>query len=252
MIDLNGQTVIITGGSRGIGRASALLFAEAGARVAIGYHSDGEAAEAVIREIERRGGRALAVAGDASSRPDFERLWQEAESELGPVDCVVINAGIWKRASIDQMTDQQLNETLDVNLRSAFNACRVAAVAMKARRKGSIILVSSTAGQRGEPHYSHYAATKGGMIALTKSLAAELGPFNIRVNSVAPGWVLTDMTESVFSDQEFRHKVERITPLGRIAEARDIAAPILFLASDLARHIQGEILNVNGGSVLCG
>ena len=123
---------------------------------------------------------------------------------------------------------------------------------MRERQKGNIILVSSTAGQRGEAGYSHYAASKGALISLTKSLAAELGPYGIRVNSVAPGWVLTDMTDTVFGNQAFKKKVEAITPVRRIAEPQDIAGPILFLASELAIHVQGEILNVNGGSVLCG
>ena len=252
MIDLTGQTAVITGGSRGIGRACALLFAKVGAAVGIGYHSDEKAARNVVDEIQRGGGRALAVAGNAAVEDDFRHLWTTTEAQLGTVDCLVLNAGIWKPARIDEMSEEQLSETLDVNLRSAFKACRVAVPAMKQQQHGNIILVSSTAGQRGEAGYSHYAASKGGLISLTKSLAAELGPFGIRVNSVAPGWVLTDMTEPVFENSGFKKKVEGITPVGRIAEAEDIAGPILFLASDLARHIQGEILNVNGGSVLCG
>jgi len=123
---------------------------------------------------------------------------------------------------------------------------------MKPQRSGKIVLVSSTAGQRGEAFHAHYAASKGAIIALTKSLAAELGPWNIRVNAVAPGWVTTDMTSEVFRNPELRASIEEAIPLGRVAVPQDVAGPILFLASDLANHVQGEILNVNGGSVLCG
>ncbi len=252
MIDLTGQTALITGGSRGIGRACAILFARAGASVGIGYQSDETSAGEVVDEIQGNGGRAMAMAGNAAVESDFRRLWSATKSQLGAVDILVLNAGIWKPALIDEMSEEQLSETLDVNLRSAFNACRVAVPAMRERQKGNIILVSSTAGQRGEAGYSHYAASKGALISLTKSLAAELGPYGIRVNSVAPGWVLTDMTDTVFGNQAFKKKVEAITPVRRIAEPQDIAGPILFLASELAIHVQGEILNVNGGSVLCG
>jgi 3-oxoacyl-[acyl-carrier protein] reductase len=150
------------------------------------------------------------------------------------------------------MSEENWKETIDINLNSLFYFCNEVVPQMKKQKCGRIINVSSTAGQRGEAFHSHYAASKGAMISFTKSLASELAPFNILVNSVAPGWVDTDMCSGVFSDKEYKEKVRKGIPIGRIPTPDDIAGPILFLASDLARHITGEILNVNGGSVLCG
>ena len=149
------------------------------------------------------------------------------------------------------MTTAQWRETMSANLDSIFEICGAAARDMKPRKHGKIILISSTAGQRGEAEYSHYAASKGAVIAFTRSLAAELGPFNINVNSVAPGWVLTDMTRDVFDDDTQRAGIEASIPLRRVATAEDVAGPIVFLASELSRHVQGAVINVNGGSVLC-
>ncbi|HEV8484242.1 MAG TPA: SDR family NAD(P)-dependent oxidoreductase, partial [Blastocatellia bacterium] len=171
---------------------------------------------------------------------------------FGALDILIANAGIWKEAAIESMTERDWDETIDINLKSIYASCREAARAMLARRRGTIILISSTAGQRGEPFYSHYAATKGAIIAMTKSLAAELGPRGITVNCVAPGWVATDMTVAALNDPRERRKIRELIPLGRVATPAEIAGPILFLASDLASHITGEVLNVNGGSVLCG
>ncbi len=252
MIDLTGRTAIVTGGSRGIGRAVARTLASAGANVAIGYHANQRAAESLVEELRMAGAHAIASAGDTSRRQSVEHLFEAAAAAFGAIDIVVANAGIWRRAAIESMTDEQWGETIDTNLDSAFLICQAAAREMIPRREGRIILVSSTAGQRGEPYYSHYAASKGAIIALTKSLAAELGRYNIRVNAVAPGWVITDMTADVMSDPGFRNAVIRHIPLGRIATPEDVAGPILFLASQLANHVHGEILNVNGGSVLCG
>jgi 3-oxoacyl-[acyl-carrier protein] reductase len=172
--------------------------------------------------------------------------------EFGRIDVLVNNAGIWKEGKISKMKLSAWEETLKTNLTSVFIFTQQAVHFMKIKRYGKIINISSTAGQRGEAHHSHYAASKGGMISFTKSLASELGPFNINVNSIAPGWVLTDMSKSVLSNKKSLDEELKKIPLGRIATADDIAGPVLFLASDMSRHINGEVLNVNGGSVLVG
>ncbi len=251
-IELKGKTAIVTGGSRGIGRDVCRKLAQFGARVSVSYQSRQAEARELKEEIQANGGEAITVRGDVRLEETFERLFQQTREELGPIDIVVGNAGIWKRAPIDEMEGEQWQETIDVNLKSIFWLCRFAARDMKSRRSGNIILVGSTAGQRGEAFHSHYAASKGAIHAFTKSLAAELGPEGIRVNCVAPGWVETDMTSECFSNPKFRESVRQATPLRQIASSEQIASAVLFLASDLASHVQGEILNVNGGSVLCG
>ncbi len=252
MIDLTGKTALVTGGSRGIGRASALLLAEAGANLVIGYRSNREAAESIVETIRRKGKHAVALSGDISRKEAVVRLMESARDTFGALDILVANAGIWKEASIETMSEQQWQEMIDVNLKSVYLLCHLAVPEMKARRQGCLVLVGSTAGQRGEPFHSHYAASKGAIMSFTKSLAGELGPYNVRVNCVAPGWVDTEMCEDVFKNLQFKESVRQGIPLKRIATAEDIAGAILFLASDLARHVHGEVLNVNGGSVLCG
>jgi 3-oxoacyl-[acyl-carrier protein] reductase len=252
MISLNGRIAAITGGSRGIGAATARLFASAGADVVISYLLNHKAAQAVLADIEKAGRQGLAVAGELSREKDAAAFIDAAVSKFGRIDILVNNHGIWTDGPIDTMTPDVWDETMAVNLRAVFLVTQQAVRRMKKSGGGNIILVSSTAGQRGEAFHSHYAASKGAVIALTKSLAPELAPHNINVNCVAPGWVDTDMCAEVFSDPEFKESVRRSIPIGRIPPPEDIAGPILFLASDLARHITGEVLNVNGGSVLCG
>ncbi len=251
MIDLKGSAALVSGGSRGIGAAVCQLLAEAGADVAVAYHRDSEEAERVVTKIQDMGQRGLAIAGDLSDPTATAEVFQTAVASLGKLDIVVANAGIWERAAIDQMTDEQWHRTMKTNLDSLFFTCREASRLMKAQKSGKLILIASTAGQRGEAHYSHYAASKGAAIAMTRSLAAELGPANINVNCVAPGWVHTDMTQAIFADPAYHMQVCQSIPLQRIADPSDVAGPVLFLASELARHIQGAVINVNGGSVLC-
>jgi 3-oxoacyl-[acyl-carrier protein] reductase len=253
MIDLTGKVAIITGASRGIGAATAILFAKAGVRgIVINYHRDKAAAERVASRCEESGAEVLLVRADVS-RPAFvEKMFDKARRRFGAVDILVANAGIWKEAAIETMTEQEWCETIDINLKSIFACCQCAARLMTEQKRGTMILISSTAGQRGEAFHSHYAATKGAIIAMTKSLAAELGSRGITVNCVAPGWVATDMAGGALNDKKTIRKIRELIPLGRVATAEEIAGPILFLASDLASHINGEILNVNGGSVLCG
>jgi len=252
MIRLDGRKVLITGGSRGIGRAAAILFAKAGADVAISYANNRKAAEEVIQEVEKLGRRALAYKAEMSSREDIYRMVGDVLAKWGELDTLVNNAGIWTYLEMGRMNEAVYKETIGVNVDGVFYGIDAVVPAMKEHGRGWIINVTSTAGVRGEAFHSHYAASKGALHSLTKSLAVELAPFGIRVNCVAPGWVDTDMSAPSFSDPDFKEKVRLSIPLKRIPPAEDIAGPILFLASDLARHITGEILDVNGGAVLCG
>ncbi|HUT07716.1 MAG: 3-oxoacyl-ACP reductase FabG [Candidatus Aminicenantes bacterium] len=252
MIRLDGRKVLVTGGSRGIGRATALLFAQAGADVALSYVSNQKAAEEVLKRVEQLGRRCLVYKAEMSSRSDIDHMAADILAKWGELDTLVNNAGVWTYLEMGRMDDTVYRETIGINVDGVFYATNAVVPAMKEHGRGSIINVTSTAGVRGEAFHSHYAASKGALHSLTKSLAVELAPFGIRVNAVAPGWVDTDMSAPSFSEPGFKEKVRQTIPLKRIPLAEDIAGPILFLASDLARHITGEILDVNGGSVLCG
>jgi 3-oxoacyl-[acyl-carrier protein] reductase len=252
MIDLSGRTVLVSGGSRGIGRATAILFAKAGADVAITYQRQEEAAFQVKTSVEGLGRRCLALKAEISKEAEVRRAVEEIIRALGRIDVLVNNAGIWTYLEIGSGDTKTWKETMEVDLDSVYYFTDAVVPHMKKHKQGGIINVGSTAGIRGEAHHSHYAATKGALNALTKSWAAEFAPHNIRVNLVAPGWVETDMCSEVFSDPAFKESVRQSIPLKRIPPPEDIAGPILFLASDLARHITGAIINVNGGSVLCG
>ena len=252
MIRLDGRKVLITGGSRGIGRATALLFARAGADVAFSYVSNQKAADGVRQEVEKIGRACLAYKAEMSSRADIDRMVGDVLAKWGELDTLVNNAGIWTYLELGRMDDAVYHETIAVNVDGGFHAINAVVPSMREHGRGWIINVTSTAGVRGEALHSHYAASKGALLSLTKSLAVELAPYGIRVNAVAPGWVDTDMCTGVFSEPGYREKVRQTIPLKRIPPPEDIAGPILFLASDLARHVTGEILDVNGGSVLCG
>jgi len=253
VIDLTGRRAIVTGGGRGIGSATALLLARAGARVVVGYRKRASDAAATVRAIRDAGGEATAVGGDLGDPVDARRVVDEAVAALGGIDVLVVNHGIWPPEDVPlaAMGDAQWEETRRANLDSVVYVCRAAIPRIS--DGGQIVLVSSTAGQRGEAFHADYGATKGAVIALTKSLAVELAP-RITVNCVAPGWVDTEMAALPYARNggQGRREIERGIPLGRVASAEDVAGPIVFLCSSLARHITGEILNVNGGSVLCG
>jgi 3-oxoacyl-[acyl-carrier protein] reductase len=250
MIDLAGQVALVTGGSRGIGRAAALLLAGAGADVALTFHTRADGAESTAREIERLGRQAYVAGGDLADPEVVDRLLIGVKREFGGLDIFVANAGIWppEEVPMTKVPLERWRRTMAANLDSVFLSTRAALELM--RPGGRVVIVSSTAGQRGEPFHSDYAATKGALIALTKSLAVECAP-EIRVNCVAPGWVDTDMSSPALA-ADSQERIKRSIPLQRIATAEEVAGPILFLCSALARHITGEILNVNGGSVLCG
>lgn len=252
-MNLKGRVAVVTGGSRGIGRAIAERLAEAGAQVVISYHADEAAAlettTAILRQYRIE---AACVRADVSNVKDAVHLVNAATEKFGRLDILVCNAGIWEGAEIEELTEELWDRVLDVNLKGTWAVCRAAVPALKRQGWGRIVLVSSTAGQRGEANYSNYAASKAGQIAFAKSLSVELGGYGVTVNAVAPGWVETEMTAKAFTDEDFRRSVERSIPVGRIASADDIALPVLFLCSEWARHINGEVLNINGGSVLCG
>lgn len=251
-LNLKNKVAVVTGGSRGIGRAAVDCFAKLGANVAVNYVRDEKSAADAVKTAELSGVSALAVRADVSRMDEATRLIREVVEKLGRIDFLVCNAGIWEGAAIDEMDEDVWDRTIDLNLKGTWTVCHAAVPHMKDRGFGRIVVVSSTAGQRGEANVSNYAASKGGQISFTKSLAAELGPFGINVNSVAPGWVDTDMCADAFADKSFRKSIEDSVPVGRVASPEDIAWPIVFLCSEWARHINGEILNVNGGSVLCG
>jgi len=250
MIDLSNQIILITGASRGIGRATAIMAAKAGAKVIVNYRSNISEAEKVVGRIKQEGGEALALRADVSVQSEVDAMIAKVISTYRRIDVLVNNAGIWTYGAIDRMDAETWRETMAANLDSIFYCCRAVVPHMKAQRRGRMINVSSTAGQRGEAFHSHYAATKGAVISFTKSLAPELASYNILVNCVAPGWVETDMSRGALVEEN--EKITGVIPLRRAGTPEEIAGPILFLASELANFITGEILNVNGGSVLVG
>lgn len=243
-IDLSNKIVLVTGGSRGIGAACVKQFLECGATVYYTYRN------------KNKDNSYLEPAKGIRVNFDNEKKIIDCVKKIlkkeGRIDILVNNGGIWNSGASDTMSLKTWEETQKINMTSAFLFSREVIPSMKVNREGKIIFISSTAGQRGEALHSHYAASKGAMISFTKSLASELGEFNINVNCVAPGWVYTDMSMSAFTEEESLRQILNAIPLKRIATADDIAGPVIFLASPLGRHLQGEILNVNGGSVLCG
>jgi 3-oxoacyl-[acyl-carrier protein] reductase len=242
------ERVLVTGASKGIGAACAEAFAAAGWDVVVHYKSDEAGARATLARVEARGARGAIVRADLSEWSEGERL----VAESGDLDAVVLNHGVWKEAAIDAMTEAQFDETMDANVRGVFSVAGAAVRRMKLRKKGSIVLIASTAGQRGEALHAHYAASKGAVISLTKSLAPELAPFGIRVNCVAPGWVRTPMSAAALDDPAEAKKVLATIPLGRVGTPEEIAAPVVFLCTEGAGFVTGEIFNVNGGAVLIG
>ena len=255
LIDLTNKVALVTGGSRGVGAAAAVMFGEAGAKVAITYRERKDRADEVLAEIDALGkGQAIALQADLAERSQAERVVEETVEQFGRLDYFVANAGIWpvEDTSVRDMDDDRWRRTMGVNLDSVFYGCRSAMGVLETG--GSIVVVTSTAGQRGEAFHADYAATKGALISFVKSLAVEAGPKDITVNSVAPGWIDTEMSAVPYEKDggAGKKRIEASIPLGRVASSHDVAGPIVFLCSSMARSITGEILNVNGGSVLCG
>ena len=251
-LGLKDRVALVTGGSRGIGKAVVTLFASYGADVVVNYVRDEAAATATVNLAQSHGVKALAIRADVSQLEQAERLLQQTVEHFGRIDFLICNAGIWEGAPVEEISEELWNKTLEINLKGTWSVCRAAVPLMKKQRFGRIVIVSSTAGQRGEANVSNYAASKGGQISFTKSLAPELGGFGINVNCVAPGWVDTEMTTDALADLATYESITKIIPLGDVATPEEIAGPIVFLCSAWANHITGEVLNVNGGSVLCG
>ena len=251
LIDLTGKTAVVTGGSRGVGKATALMLAQAGASVGIAYRTRKDAADEVVAELRALGVHAWAEGGDATDAGDVEALFERAGREFDGLDIFVGSHGIWpvEDVAVADMTDEQWHNTVATNLHGIFYACRAAA--RRIRDDGRIVLVGSTAGQRGEAFHADYAATKGALISLVKGFCVELGTRGITVNCVAPGWIDTEMAAPSY-EGDGRRRIEAGIPIGRVASAEDVAGPIVFLCSRLGRHVTGEILNVNGGAVLVG
>jgi 3-oxoacyl-[acyl-carrier protein] reductase len=254
MISLAGKAAVITGGSRGIGAAAVKLIPQAGADVVFNYHKNKESAAQVELEARKHGTRVESLQADLGTMAGAKKLIEFAEARLGRIDVLVANAGIWNAddAPIEKLTEKQWDEMLRVNLKSVYSVIHFASARMIAQKSGKIIAISSTAGQRGEAFHAHYAASKGAVISMVKGLATELSRHNILVNCVAPGWVDTDMSKPVLSTKAGAKFAMAAIPLGRVARPEEIAGPILFMASELATFINGEVLNVNGGAVLCG
>jgi 3-oxoacyl-[acyl-carrier protein] reductase len=254
MISLAGKAALITGGSRGIGAATVRLFAQAGADVVFNYHRNREAAEQVEQETRKHSTRVEAFKADLGKMPDAKKLVDFARERLGRLDILVANAGIWNEQDtpIQKLSEREWDEMIRVNLKSVYAVIHYSVPHMIAQKGGRIVAISSTAGQRGEAFHSHYGASKGAIISFVKGLASELAGHNILVNCVAPGWVDTDMSASVLRKKALIKAAVAPIALKRPATAEEIAGPILFAASDLATFITGEVINVNGGSVLCG
>jgi 3-oxoacyl-[acyl-carrier protein] reductase len=254
---LDGKVALITGGSRGIGAAAVRMFVEAGARVLFNYEKSKDRAERLANELGAD--KCLAVAWNLAGTEAARELVANTVKRFGRLDILVANHGVWpsEDVPVDQMSDSQWRRTVDINLDSVFSLIKHSVAQMKKQRPsngaaGHIVVISSTAGQRGEALHCDYAATKGAVISMVKGLSTELARDGIYVNCVAPGWVDTDMSQPALNHAPTRAKVLASIPLGRVATPEEIAAPILFLCTPHAGFITGEIFNVNGGAVLVG
>ncbi len=256
-LSISGRVALISGGSRGIGAAIVRLFTAAGAKVVFNYRSARDHAEALARECGTEVCHPVAcdLAGPESARA----LVAEAVKRFGRLDIMVANHGVWppEDVPIDRMSDEQWRSTLSINLDGVFGLVKHAVAQMKAQPRGKgpaghIVLISSTSGQRGEAFHCDYSATKGALISMVKGLSTELASAGIYVNSVAPGWVDTDMTSATLADPSSGEEIRRTIPMGRVGRPEEIAGPVLFLCTEYASFITGEVFNVNGGAVLAG
>jgi 3-oxoacyl-[acyl-carrier protein] reductase len=244
MFSLSGKTALVTGGSRGIGAATARALAQQGADIAISYHTREDAAQAVVAEIEQISRRAFAFAADARDMAQLQSLWKEAEATLGHIDILVNNAGLLKNGFLAMTSEASWDEVLDVNLKSAFQLSKLAAKAMSRRKTGRIINISSQAAQMGDVMRAPYSAAKAGLIGLTKATARELAASGVTCNALAPGFIETNMTTG---DEARREAQRKLVPIGRFGKPEEVAALITFLASDEAAYITGQCFAIDGG-----
>lgn len=248
-IDLGGRVALVTGGSRGIGRACSALLARAGAAVAVSYRVREADAATLVQAIRTEGGTAHAFRADLASEAETATLLHEVGARMGDITLLVNNAGIWEGAGIAELTLAAWERTFAMNMRSMFLASRGVVPMMRRAGGGRIVNIASTAGQRGEAGHSDYASTKGAAIAFTRSLGVELAPDGIRVNCVAPGWVDTEMCAEAFAGGG-RESIERGIPLRRVGRPEEIAGAVLFCLSDLSSFMTGAVVSVNGGAVM--
>jgi len=247
-LGLEGKSAIVTGGSLGIGSAIALTLAREGCNVAINYRRHDTEAKEVVRQIEELGHKGLAVKADVASYDDAQNMVQTVVEKFGQLDIMVCNAGINWDGVIWKMTEEQWDTVITVNLKGYFNYNKAAALVFKEQKGGKIVNISSINGMRGKFAQTNYAASKGGEIAMSKSLARELGKFNVNVNVVAPGMVMTDMARDI--PPEFLTKAMDETVLGRFASVEDCASVVAFFCSDKSRHITGEVIKIDGGQYI--
>lgn len=247
-MELEGRTALVTGASRGIGRAIAVYLAELGAQVAVNYSSSEQRAIEVVEAIKEKGGRAIAVKADVSNLQEVEAMFEKVLNEFGDLHILVNNAGITRDALLIRMKQEDWDAVLDTNLKGVYNCSKAAAKIMIKKRRGKIINISSVVGVAGNAGQSNYAAAKAGVIGFSKAIARELAPRNIQVNVVAPGFIETDMTAAL--PESIRQEMLKQIPLGRYGDPMDVAYVVGFLASDKSRYITGQVIHVDGGMIM--
>jgi 3-oxoacyl-[acyl-carrier protein] reductase len=247
-MQLEGKNAIVTGGSLGIGTAIALGLAKAGANVALNYRKHADEANAVVAEIEKMGRKGIAVQADVSSTADAEAMLKKVVEEFGSIDILVCNAGINRDSTIWKMSEEQWDQVMDINLKGYFNYIHAAAPYFREQKNGRIINITSINGLRGKFGQSNYSASKAGIIGLTKAVARELGRSAVTVNAIAPGMIMTDMAREL--DQKWLDAAINETVLGKLGECEDVANLVVFLASDIAGHITGQVISVDGGQYI--